>query len=135
LRSLRCFFLAILLRRFLMTEPTAPPSAILDWTGNRHPSPPARHQGAGHSPGKEYRRPPPATASRPSPPRSARLRRGTSVAGHGSHHTGFQGSSPGQYRAATPKLAKGASSPDRLVPRLPLAVVKDSTRRHPSDTD
>jgi len=24
--SLRCFFLAILLRRFLMTEPTTPPS-------------------------------------------------------------------------------------------------------------
>ena len=31
--SLRCFFLAILLRRFLMTEPTTPPSLVVLRTG------------------------------------------------------------------------------------------------------
>ena len=54
LSSLRCFFLAIRLRRFLMTEPTAPPSASLDGTGNGHARPPVV-PGAGHSPGKAYR--------------------------------------------------------------------------------
>jgi hypothetical protein len=39
-RSLRCFFLAILLRRFLMTEPTKLPS--FDCTEDGHAAMPAQ---------------------------------------------------------------------------------------------
>src|SRR5215469_17742086 len=46
--SLRCFFLAILLRRFLMTEPTTPPS--LDVQGPSGMPAHARHPPAGHRP-------------------------------------------------------------------------------------
>ena len=47
--SLRCFFLAILLRRFLMTEPTKLPS--LDCTEDGHATVPAQMRAAGHRPG------------------------------------------------------------------------------------
>ena len=62
LSSLRCFFLAILLRRFLMTEPTAPPSASLDGTGTGTLARPSC-QGQGTRPVK-----PTAWPSRSTPP-------------------------------------------------------------------
>jgi hypothetical protein len=49
--NLRCFFLAILLRRFLMTEPTELPS--LDCTEDGHATVPAPMRAAGHRPGVE----------------------------------------------------------------------------------
>src|SRR5579859_2987006 len=118
LRSLRCFFLAILLRRFLMTEPTAPPSAILDGTGNRHASPPARHQGAGHSPGKDYRRPSLATDS--SPTEAQRT--------HPAHSPQpaawvWGSAPPGISSAATAQVPEGhRAALAASSPRLPLAA-------------
>src|SRR5215831_10812100 len=47
--SLRCFFLAILLRRFLMTEPTTPPS-LDDLGTTRHARARPTPAGWGHTP-------------------------------------------------------------------------------------
>jgi hypothetical protein len=46
--NLRCFFLAILLRRFLMTEPTTPPSLDVQRPAGMPVH--ARHPSAGHTP-------------------------------------------------------------------------------------
>jgi hypothetical protein len=73
LSSLRCFFLAIRLRRFLMTEPTAPPSALTRQNGKRARPPARRRQGQGTRPVKTTAAPsravPPAHAEGTAPRR------------------------------------------------------------------
>jgi hypothetical protein len=50
-RSLRCFFFAIRLRRFLITEPTKPPSLDVLADGHAYAQTRnARHRAAGHTP-------------------------------------------------------------------------------------
>src|SRR5579859_4761161 len=86
--------------------------------GNRHASPPARHQGAGHSPGKDYRRPSLATDS--SPTEAQRT--------HPAHSPQpaawvWGSAPPGISSAATAQVPEGhRAALAASSPRLPLAA-------------